>query len=267
MTFHTLFLRRTATFALAALAAGFAHAQTIVLNSAADFAVLGGSTVTNTGATTIAGAVGGLGVSPGTAVTGFPPGVVTSGSIHANDAAATQAKADAATAYSQLAGLAFTTDLSGSNLAGLTLTPGVYKFSSAAALTSGVLTLNGLGQTAPLFVFQIGSTLTTTGTTSFSFINGATTGNTWFQVGTSATLGVGTSFGGTIIANASDTLNTGVTVNGRIFALGGAVTLDTNQITAPSAIPEPSTYAAIAASFALLLAFAHRAGLLRRLLA
>ena len=146
----------------------------------------------------------------------------------------------------------------GKSLAGLTLQPGVFNYSAAAAFTSGVLTLDGLNQSNPLFVIQIGSTLISTGTVSFNFINGAGANNLWFQVGTSTTLGIGASFAGTIIADVSDTLNTGVSLNGRVFALTGAATLDTNQITGISAIPEPSTYAAIAAGLALIFAVAHR---------
>jgi hypothetical protein len=114
-----------------------AHAA-ITLGTAENFAVLGASAVTNTGPTTV---VGGLGVSPGTAVTGFPPGVVTGGTIHSDDAASTQAQADAASAYAALAALPVTQDLSGQDLGGLTLTPGVYHFSSVAQLT-GMLTLD-----------------------------------------------------------------------------------------------------------------------------
>ncbi len=257
-------LRRSSIQALAfaaivALAAPHLGAQ-IVLGTSADFAVLGGSTVTNTGNTVISGAAGGLGLSPGTAVTGFPPGVLTTGTIHAADATAIAAKADATTAYNQLAGLPFRTDLTGQDLAGKILTPGVYRFDAAAALTNGVLTLDGLNQANPLFVFQVGSTLTTTGTTSFNLINGAASANAWFQVGSSATLGVGTSFGANVVAFTSITLTTGVNVIGRVFAINGAVTLDSNQITVPaSAIPEPSTYAVIVAGLALLGAFVCRA--------
>lgn len=217
-------------------------AQTIVLGSADTFAVLGGTTVTNTGATVI---TGDLGVSPGT-ITGFPPGVVTGGTIHIADSIANQAHDDAATAYAQLAGLAFTQDLSGLDLGNRTLGAGVYRFSAAAAL-NGVLTLDGAGT----YVFQIGSTLTT-GVSSFNLINGASATNVWFQVGSSATLGTGTSFAGTIIAAASDTLASGVSVNGRILALGGTVTLDTNQIANVTAVPEPAASVLLASGLALL---------------
>ena len=233
-----------------ALSAYSASAQTIVLGSADTFAVLGGTTVTNTGATFLSGD---LGVSPGGAITGFPPGVVTGGTLHAGDSTASLAHDDAATAYAQLAGLSSTQDLSGLDLGNRTLGSGVYQFSAAAAM-NGVLTLDGAGT----YVFQIGSTLTT-GVASFNLINGATAANVWFQVGSSATLGTGTSFAGTIIAAASDTLASGVSVNGRILALGGAVTLDTNQITNVAAVPEPAATALLASGLALLAALGLRA--------
>lgn len=238
VSFHALMLVSGFVFS-----AHCATAQTIVLGTAETFAVLGGSTVTNTGATVI---TGNLGVSPGLAITGTPPAVVTGGTIHAGDAAATLAHDDAATAYTQLANLTFTQNLTGLDLGGRTLNSGVYSFSAAAAM-NGMLTLNGAGT----YVFQIGSTLTTANA-SFNFINGATAADLWFQVGSSATLGAGTSFAGTLIASVSDTLATGVSVNGRIIALTGAVSLDTNQITNLAAVPEPATSALFASGLALL---------------
>jgi hypothetical protein len=139
--------------AVVSFGASHAQAGVIEMGDASTFAVLGASTVTNTGPSTIYGNVG---VAPGTAITGFPPGQVFNGSIHENNAFANSAQADALTAYNQLAGLSPTMDLTGQDLGGLVLTPGVYSFSSSAFLT-GTLTLDGLGQTNPLFVFQMGT--------------------------------------------------------------------------------------------------------------
>jgi len=213
--------------ALAAIVAfcGSANAGSVPLGAAAGFAVFGGSEVTNTGPSII---TGDLGVSPGISITGFPLGIVT-GTIHNNDAVAMQAHADAATAFSSLAGLPFTQDLSGQGLGNRTLLPGVYFFSSSVLL-NGMLTLDGNGQADPLFVFQIGSTLTTGAAASMLEINGANADNVYFQVGSSATFGTGTAFAGTIIAAASDTFTTGASLDGQAFALTGAVTLDTNAI-------------------------------------
>jgi type VI secretion system secreted protein VgrG len=202
-----------------------------VLGTAEDYAVLGGSTVTNTGLTTITGS---LGVSPGSAVTGFPPGLVAGGTIHAGDAAAAQAQVDLTTAYNGLAGMPVTSNLSGQDLGGLTLPSGVYRFDVAAQLT-GTLTLDAQHNNNAYWVFQIGSTLTTATNSSVDVINlgsndGIDDGLFW-QVGSSATLGTGTAFEGNIVALTSITLNTGATIpNGRALARNGAVTLDDNVI-------------------------------------
>ncbi len=212
--------------ALFLLAASPLAAQ-ISLGTAQSFGVLGGSTVTNTGATTVNGNVG---VSPGTAVTGFPPGVIVGGAIHSNDAVAVQAQNDLTTAYNDIASTPCTVDLTGQNLGGLTLTPGVYCFSSSAQLT-GALTLDALGNPNALFLFKIGSTLTTASGSSVTVINGGSSCNRVFwQVGSSATLGTGTSFAGDILALTSITLTTGANTSGRTLARNGAVTLDTNNV-------------------------------------
>src|SRR5665213_265724 len=219
----------------------YADATFVDLGSASSFAVLGGSTVTNTGASQIFGNVG---VSPGTAITGFPPGVLGLGStVDSNDALAIAAHADLGTAYTAAAMDACGTVLTGQDLGGLTLTPGSYCFASSAQLT-GMLTLNTLGNPNAVFLFQIGSTLTTASASSITFVNGSGA-NVFWQVGSSATLGTTTAFYGDILANTSITLNTGASIEcGSALAENGAVTLDTNNISvcsSASAVPEPSS--------------------------
>ena len=219
-----------------------AHADP-VLGTAGSFAVLAGSTVTNTGTSIIQGNVG---VWSGTAVTGFPPGIVSSGAIHAGDAVAMQAQSDLTTAYTVAAGEEPTATLTGTDLGGLILTPGVYFFASSAQLT-GTLTLDNTPNANALFVFQIGSTLTTASNSSVVFENGFDD-NVFWQVGTSATIGTGTTFEGNILALASITLNTGASIlDGRALASTGAVTLDTNNI---GTVPEPYTWAMMLIGFA-----------------
>ncbi len=192
------------------------------------FAVLGGSTVTNTGSSVI---TGNLGLSPGTAVTGFPPGILT-GVMHAADAEALQAQNDTTTAYVNLAGQTCTSDLTGQDLGGKTLVPGVYCFSSSAQLT-GALTLDAGGDAGAVWVFKTGSTLTTASNSSVLLKNGAQACNVFWQVGSSATLGTGTAFAGNILALASITLTTSASVSGRVAARTGAVTMDSNTVTIP----------------------------------
>src|ERR1700687_3021050 len=204
------------------------HAQQAPsLLTAASFAVLAGSTVTNTGTTVLNGNVG---VSPGSAVTGFPPGIVN-GVISVADAVAAQAQIDNISAYNVLAGKPITTNLTGQDLGGKTLIAGVYGFNTSAQLT-GTLTLNGQGNPNSVFIINTGSTLTTASASSILLINGAQGGNVFFRVGSSATLGTTTSFVGDIIALTSITLNNGATINcGDALARNGAVTLDNNTIT------------------------------------
>ncbi len=211
----------------------------VSLGSAQSFAVLGGSTVTNTGLTII---TGDLGVSPGSAVTGFPPGIVIGGTIHAGDAVAAQAQSDAALAYAALVAATCTTNLTGQDLGGLTLPTGVYCFNSSAQLT-GTLNLVGAGP----WIFQIGSTLTTASNSSV-LVNGHNDCNgsdVFWQVTSSATLGTGTQFVGNILAFTSITLNTFANVSGSALALNGAVTMDTNHVSVCSSGGAPFPHGAI----------------------
>lgn len=205
------------------------------------YAILAASTVTSTGLSVVNGD---LGVSPGAALTGFPPGVIT-GATHLGDPVAAQAQADAHVEYAYLAGLTCGTDLTGQDLGGMTLTPGVYCFDSSAQLT-GTLTLDAQGSCDSLFVFQTGSTLTTSVASAVNVINNPCStscrggANVFWQVGSSATIGTGSQFTGNILANISATLNFGASVAGSVFALTGAVTLDTNNISACGANVEPT---------------------------
>lgn len=200
----------------------------VVLGTTSTFAILAGSTVTNTGATAI---TGDLGVSPGSAVTGFPPGTV-SGTIHAADAAAATAQTDLTTAYNDAAGRTVGAISVSGDLTGLTLAPGLYKSTSSLGLT-GALTLTGLGDANAVFIIQMASTLITGTGSQVILTGGAQAKNIIWQVGTSATLGTNSIFKGTIMADQSITLNTGAQMTGRALARVGAVTLDTNSVVTP----------------------------------
>ena len=209
---------------------------TVGLGTAAPFAVLAGTTVTNTGPSVISGDVG---VDPGSAVTGFPPGSVVNGTQHVADAVALQAQSDVTTAYNDAAGRTPVVTES-SDLGGQTLAPGIYQAASALSLT-GTVTLNGGGDANAVFIFQAGSTLITASSSTVSLVGGAQPCNVFWQVGSSATLGTTTTFVGTILALTSASLQTGATVQGRILARNGQVSLDDNTITQSSCATTPPT--------------------------
>jgi ice-binding like protein len=207
------------------------------LGTAESFAVLAGSTVTNTGPTVVNG---NLGVSPGTAVTGFPPGLVN-GTIHAANATASQAQSDLTIAYDDAAGRAPNTTFGGpTDLGGMTLPPGVYTSPTSFGIT-GTVTLDAQGDPNAVFIFQVGSTLITSTNSTVALINGAQACNVFWQVGSSATLQVGSTFVGTILALTSITANTNAVIEGRLLARNGATTLDSNTITTPQCAASPTT--------------------------
>jgi len=209
--------------------AAWAAQPPVGLGTTTSFAVLAGTTVTNTGPSVMSGD---LGVSPGSAVTGFPPGMVNNGAQHKADAIALQAQSDLTTAYTDAAGRTPASTISG-DLGGQTLAPGVYKAASAMGLT-GTVTLDGKGDPNAVFIFQAGSTLITASSSTVKLIGAAQACNVFWQVGSSATLGTRTTFVGSILALTSATVQTGTTVAGRVLARNGQVSLDTNTITRPT---------------------------------
>jgi hypothetical protein len=225
-----------------------AHAAAVEvdLGTAAAYAVLAGSTVTNTGPTVL---TGDLGLSPGSSVTGFPPGTVI-GTTNVGNAAAVTAQNDLTTAYNQAAGETPATTVP-TELGGTTLMPGIYNSASGTFGITGEVTLNGEGDPNAVFIFQTMSTLITASASSVDLINGANAANVFWQVGSSATLGTTTMFEGSILALTSITLDTGATIEcGRALARNGAVTLDDNTVSIPVAgstacqaatVPEPGT--------------------------
>jgi len=214
---------------------------TVGLGTASTYAVLGATpAVTNTGPSVI---TGDLGISPAGAVTGFggpPNGTVINGTIHAADAAAAQAQLDLTTAYNDAAGRALTADVPSTiGSAGIDtgpLVPGVYKASSTLEV-KGALTLDAQNDPNAVFIFQVGSALLTDSASTVILSNGAQACNVFWQVGSSATLGTGSTFTGTILALTSITVTTGDTVFGRVLARNGEVTLDDDNITVPTCTP------------------------------
>jgi len=199
----------------------------VILGSASTLAVLAGASITSTGATNITGDIG---LSPGSSIGGFPPGILT-GTQHINDATSDQAKLDLTAAYNDLAGRTSTdiVTLSG-NIGGLTLTPGLYKSTSSLAISSGDLTFDAKGNADAVFIIQIATTLTTTSGRKVILSGGALASNIFWQVGSSATFGTTSVFKGTVLAMQSITLNTGATVDGRVLARTGSITMAGNTI-------------------------------------
>jgi hypothetical protein len=250
--FGSFFQKRTGLFPLAlgglalAPASAIAGPLPISLGSAATFAVLAGSAVTNTGATIVNG---NLGVWPNTAVTGFPSGLVVNGGIFAGDETAMQAEGSLNDAYQAAASETGALSLTGLNLGGMNLTPGVYEFSSDAQLT-GTLTLNAAGAANAMFIFQIGSTLTTAPGATVQLLNFAAGDEIIWQIGSAATLGADTVFAGDLLALTSISLDTGASIScGGALALNGAVTLQDNAVSTSgsscgqdsSPVPEPAS--------------------------
>ncbi|MDB5257282.1 MAG: hypothetical protein JWM14_1977 [Chitinophagaceae bacterium] len=196
-------------------------------SNASTLAVLAGTAVTNTGATNI---TGDMGLSPGTSVGGFPPGILN-GTLHINDATANDAKLDLTAAYNDAAGRTSTdmVTLSG-NLGGLTLTPGLYKSTSSLSISSGDLTFDAKGNSSAVFIIQIASTLTTTSGRKVILSGGALASNIYWQVGSSATFGTTSVFKGTVMAMQSITFNTGATLDGKALARTGTIILAGNTI-------------------------------------
>jgi hypothetical protein len=201
----------------------------VPLGSDSRFAVLAGSTVTNSGPTIV---TSNIGLSPGSAVTGFPPGIVKDGKIHIADAHAAQAQLDLTTAYNNAAGRKNPTKVP-ADIGGMVIGPGLYKAPVSLAI-SGNLTLDGQNKSNGVFIFQIPSTLTTSVDSSITLINGAKPCHIFWQVGSSATLKTGSIFKGVILAQASISLGKGVSVeDGRLLARSGAVTLLRDIVTEP----------------------------------
>lgn len=200
---------------------------TVPLGLAGNFAVLAGSEITNTGATTITGDIG---LSPGTSIGGFPPGILY-GTQHINDSEANQAKLDLTTAFDDAAGRNSTemVTLAG-NIGGLTLTPGLYKSTSTLAISSGDLTLDAQGKTDAVFIIQIASALTVTSGRKVILSGGATPDMIFWQVGSSATFGTTSVFKGTVLVMQSITFNTGATLDGLALTRIGGITMEANTI-------------------------------------
>jgi LPXTG-motif cell wall-anchored protein len=251
---RTRLVRRLAIPALASAAVLLAVGQpasasivsTVALATAANYSVIGGQTVTNTGPSVLDK---GIALAPGSAVTGFPPGIVNApGTIQAANAVALQASSDLTAAYIDAAGRSTEFPATNPDLVGLTLAPGVYSAASRAPLSlTGALVLDGQGLANPVFIFQTDSSLVTSSGSTISLIGGASECNVFWQVGSSATLGTNSTFVGNIMALTSVAAQTGATIQGRAMARNGEVTLDSNVFTStncalsPEAAPPATT--------------------------
>ena len=196
------------------------------LRSAANFTIIAASAVSNDGLTTING---NLGISPSVALTGFNPAGVINGITELGTGVSLQAQNDVTTAYNDCQGAPPTAQMTGVDLAGKTLEPGVYKFDSTAGIDTpaGILMLNGTG----VYIFQIGSALSTSENSRIRLINGAKARCIFWQVGSSAALGHDSMFAGNIMAYASVNLANGVTVNGSIYARTAAISFIADSVT------------------------------------
>lgn len=235
----TVLLIAAGALALLALLANsllprISHAAGSTLLSDENYAVLGATTITNTGSTTINGDVG---LSPGTSVTGFPPGLIN-GTPHYTDTSAAQAKTDLVTVYNTAAGATPVSTVP-TELGGTSKDPGAYNSASGTFGINGTLTLDAHNDPNAVFIFKTASTLITGGASSVRLVNGAQACNVFWQVGSSATLGTNSALAGNILALSDITLTTGASVQGRVFARNGAVTLDTNTITKPGCTVVP----------------------------
>jgi Ice-binding-like len=207
-------------------------ATLLSLGSAESFAVLAGTAITNTGTTTI---VGDVGSSPTSTTTGFGT-VALTGTNHGGDATTVQAKTDLDAAYVQAVGSAPTATI-GTELGGTTVTPGVYNSAAGTFAITGTLTLDSQSDPNAVFIFQMTTTLTTAVASAVTFSNGGSACNVFWQVGSSATLGANTQLLGSILAFTSITSGAGSSIEGRLLAEGGAVTIDSNNITVPACTP------------------------------
>jgi type VI secretion system secreted protein VgrG len=227
-------LASTMVLVVAGNSASASIVPTVNLATAANYSVIGGQTVTNTGPSVLGL---GLAVHPGTAAPGFPPGIVL-GATNINDAVALQAQSDLTAAYLDAASRPVEFTQTNPDLVGVTLAPGVYQATAKGPLSlSGQLVLDGQGNPNAVFIFQTDSTLITGSASSIVLLNGASECNIFWQIGSSATLATGSVFVGNILALTSVSVQTGVVVHGRALARNGAVTLDTDTFSVPDCTP------------------------------